>query len=472
MTHFNELIEQLKKRHSALTKIQKPYKNLFWLASFVLSIRSFFKNSGEFSFTLLGLVALTLFLLYYATTSPSGIKLLAQRALAFLIDLSLIGVTLFGSISWYQASVEHPGDILQLQLGQVLTLALWLAFLYFVISDWRLQGTLGKRLLGLTVIPVGRDKVSFGASFIRTFLSLPLPVISAVLLSHWITDGSQSAVRGFIGDALKNALVSFVPMSIMFFEGNQSIADRLTHVAIRAEHETANLLPKIRLKTWIFLCFSNLAWALLFASLWYLASSKLALNRPFKSPVAAALETTRFVSDPQTTAPLWIILPLGLKEPTFGIKNIEIVDMSPSPFTFQAEESHFLIQAGESHFPTRLNPEPYLKMVKKIPLVRVILTRDRPLQVKLLVVQNFLTYVGLNTPMEKRPALSLLQIATENEFGLFSINDDENILVCFMRSGDNAVDFYTDVRPHGKIQFQVSLDKTGFLLVGAGIPYR
>ena len=74
--------------------------------------------------------------------------------------------------------------------------------------------------------------------------------------------------------------------------------------------------------------------------------------------------------------------------------------------------------------------------------------------------------------MEKRPALSLLQIATENEFGLFSINDDENILVCFMRSGDNAVDFYTDVRPHGKIQFQVSLDKTGFLLVGAGIPYR
>jgi uncharacterized RDD family membrane protein YckC len=449
-----------KKRHSALTRTLKPYTTFATLVSAGLFIYKFLKNSGEFTFTLLGLAALTLFLVYYATSLPAA-KLLVRRPLALFIDLFLIGVALFVSMSWYQANIERPGDILQIQLGKVLMLALWLALLYFVFFDWRFKGTIGKRFLGLTVMAVERNKVSFGWSFIRTFLSLPLPVISAAFLNHWITDGNQSALRLFIGDALKNLLVSFVPMSILFFGGNQSIADRLTHIAIRAEHGAANVLAKIEFKTWILLCFSNLVWALLFASLWHLAVSKPFLNGPSKPPPAGALATW-IVTDPQSAASLWTFLALGLKEPTFGIRKIELLEASPNPFMFQAEESHFL---------TRLNPERYLKTIKKMPFVGVTLTRERPLQVKLLVLQNFATFVAQKTPMNERPAFSLIQIATEKEFGLFSINQQENLLFCMMSSGNNPVDFYTDVRPHGAIQFPVSLDEIGFLLVGAGIPY-
>ena len=74
--------------------------------------------------------------------------------------------------------------------------------------------------------------------------------------------------------------------------------------------------------------------------------------------------------------------------------------------------------------------------------------------------------------MQRRPAFSVLQIATEKKFGLFSINQQENMLLCLMGSGNDAVDFYTDVRPHGSIQFPLSLDEIGFLLVGAGIPFQ
>jgi hypothetical protein len=119
-----------------------------------------------------------------------------------------------------------------------------------------------------------------------------------------------------------------------------------------------------------------------------------------------------------------------------------------------------------------LNPEPYLKTVNEMPVVKVVLTHERPLQVKLLVVENFLTFAGLRTPRERRPAFSVLEIATEKKYGLFSINQQENILLCWMSSGDNAVDFYTDVQPHGSISFPVSLDEIGFLLMGIGIPYR
>lgn len=310
---------------------------------------------------------------------------------------------------------------------------------------------------------VGESKVTFERSFIRNFLSLPLPVIVAVLLSHWISGESLQGIRFFVGDATKNALVSFVPLSILFLEGNQSVADRLSGIAIRAEHESANLLPKVEAKTWVLLCSSNLAWALLYASLWYLAVTK-PLNGPPK-PLPAGVQGAWIVNDPQTQSSLWAILPMGLKEPTFGIRRIELLEESPSPFSYRAEQSNFIV---------RVNLEPYLKQLNKMPVVRVVLTRDLPLQVKLLVVQNFLSYVGKNTPMERRPAFSLLQIATEKEFGLFGIDQQENILVCWTISSKNsndAWDFFTDVQPHGSIRFPISLDKTGFLLIGAGIPY-
>lgn len=458
---LDELVEGGKKRHAALTGMWKPISRFLGSVSAALTVYRFFKNSGEFTLSLLGLLALTLFLLYYAT-SVSGVKLLVRRALALFIDLSLIGVALFASMSWYQANIEQPQDILQIQNGQVLMLALWLAFLYFVFFDWRFKGTLGKRFVGLTVTTEEKSKISLCRSFIRAFLSFPLPIISAVFLNQWIVGGGDSAVRILIGDALKNALLSFVPLSILFFEGNQSIADRLTRLVVRAEHEAINLLPKIRLKTWILLCSSNLAWAFLFASLYYLALFKPLGNGPSK-PLPRGAQAEWLVTDPQAAAALWTILPMGLKEPMYGIKRIDLVEASPNPFTFQAEESHFL---------TRLNPEPYVKTLKEMPIVRVTLTRERPLQVKLVVVQNFATYVGQKTPMKRRPAFSVLQIATEKKFGLFSIDQRENILLCWMGSGNNAVDFYTDVRPHGSIQFPVSIDEIGFLLAGAGIPYR
>src|SRR6266478_4180939 len=64
---FEELVAQWKKRHVALTGMWKPYQAIFSLCSAGLWTYHFYKNSGEFTLTLLGLAALTLFLAYYAT---------------------------------------------------------------------------------------------------------------------------------------------------------------------------------------------------------------------------------------------------------------------------------------------------------------------------------------------------------------------------------------------------------------------
>src|SRR6267154_1526562 len=118
---LEELVTQGKKRHVALKGMWKPFGTISSLCSAGLWVYHFYKSSGEFTLTLIGLAALTLFLLYYATAF-SGIKLLARRALALFIDFALIGVILFIFISWYEATVDRPEDILQIRTGQALIL--------------------------------------------------------------------------------------------------------------------------------------------------------------------------------------------------------------------------------------------------------------------------------------------------------------------------------------------------------------
>ncbi len=454
---LEELVSETKKRHVVFTRMGKPITWFSGSVSTALTVYTFAKNNAEFTPALFGLIALTFILFYYATSVPA-IKLFLRRTLALFIDFFLIGVALFASVSWYQASIEPSGDILQIQLGRVLMIALWLIFLYFVFFDWRFKGTVGKRFVGLTVTTEGKSRISFCGSFIRTFLSLPLPIIIVAHLGYWIVDGSHSTVRTFINDFCKNLVVSFVPLSILFFEGNQSIADRLTRVVVRAEHESTNLLAKIERRRWIKLCSFNLGWALLFAIL-YLPVWKHWFKEPSQPP--PGFTSTWGVSDPQGIATLWMLLPIGMKEPMFGIRNIDLLNASPNPFTFQADRTHFngllTLDFNKSQV---------------MPIVRVTLTRDHPLQVKLLVVRNFMNLVSEKTPIERRPSFSVLQFATESDFGLFEIDREENILLCFMTSGKNAMDFYTDIRPQDSIRLTVSLDRTGFELVGAGIPYR
>jgi hypothetical protein len=175
-----------------------------------------------------------------------------------------------------------------------------------------------------------------------------------------------SALRLFLADALKNAIVAFVPMSIIFLDGNQSFADRVTRTVVRAEHEAITLLPQVRWKKWATLCASDVAWAFLLAALLYIGVTRPLFDGPSK-PLPTGTEMGWIVNDSQTNAPLWALLPKGLKEPTFGIRTIQLLEMSPNPFSFDPEKSNFL---------PPLNPQPYLKAITKVPVLRVTLAHE------------------------------------------------------------------------------------------------
>ena len=201
---------------------------------------------------------------------------------------------------------------------------------------------------------------------------------------------------------------------------------------------------------------SSIVWAFLLATLTYVGILRPIVTGSHQLP-ASNMQAMWLKSDPQSVAALWRFLPLDLKDPMFGIHEIEIWSASPNTFTFRQDDSYLLVP---------LSPDPYLKNLKEeMPVIVISMNKD-PVPVKLLILQNYLTFVGENTPLDKRPAFGVLQFTTRKDFGLFAITQSENTLMCFMRTDNVPVNFYADVKPHGGVRFDVSVGQIGALLVG------
>src|SRR2546430_17044532 len=113
--NFDESVAEIKRRHAANMSRWKPKILSFFSGAWM--VYKFFKDHGEISVPLLGIVALT-FVLGDSAASDSGVKLFVRRAQALFIDIFLICVVLFVFVSWYQTITQQdqPQDILQIQL--------------------------------------------------------------------------------------------------------------------------------------------------------------------------------------------------------------------------------------------------------------------------------------------------------------------------------------------------------------------
>lgn len=451
---LDDLLAEGKKRRGVLIRIWKSFQRIFFVGSILTGTRltyTFIKNNGEITPSLIGLAFLTLFLL--SNTSYPRIQLVGRRALAFLLDALLIIAVSF-VLLWYL----DVSDIDYLGLVPIPVLVVWMSFLYFVFFDWYFKGTLGKRICRLKVVTTERrNKLTFQKSFIHAFLTLPLPIICATLARHWIVDPHDSKALFFVGYAIRDTFMAFVPMSVLILGGNHGIPDRLVGVAVQRDWETTNSPTPNPGRTWVLFCLSSVSWGVLLASLTYLTIGRMIFSGlPERSP---GKYEQRFwsVTDPESLKSLWIVLPIGLKEREPSVRDIQIFEMSPSPFTFRGEDSRFL---------TPLNPQQYLNKLEKIRFIKVSLAQRASSLVRFLLMENLLSISSQRLPMARRPGFILLQFSSRENFGLFDIDTEENILLCLMSSDKNFVDFPTSVRPEQALRITTSPDKIGWLFLG------
>ena len=109
---------------------------------------------------------------------------------------------------------------------------------------------------------------------------------------------------------------------------------------------------------------------------------------------------------------------MNLREPTSVVRKIELFEASPNPFTLRTEDSHTV---------PPLNPDEYLKQLNQVRwrFVRVTLAPYMFTVTRMIIVQNLLA-LGERSAATRRPSFAVLQVGSEQKYGLFSIGSQEN----------------------------------------------
>ena len=118
--------------------------------------------------------------------------ILEKRAVAFVVDLLILGVVL-GLATNVAFMVALPLGFLSIALSVVV------AFVYFSYLEAAFGQTLGKTAMGIVVISEDDDPISTRASLIRTLLR---PVDTIGLLAMFLTDRRQR-----LGDLAADTIV-------------------------------------------------------------------------------------------------------------------------------------------------------------------------------------------------------------------------------------------------------------------------
>ena len=118
--------------------------------------------------------------------------ILEKRAMAFVVDLLILGVVL-GLATNVAFMVAVPLGFLSMALSVVV------AFAYFSYLEAAYGQTLGKTAMGIVVISEDDDPISSRASLIRTLLR---PVDTIGLLAMFLTDRRQR-----LGDLAADTIV-------------------------------------------------------------------------------------------------------------------------------------------------------------------------------------------------------------------------------------------------------------------------
>jgi len=403
---LEELVKETKSRHSALKGLFQPYSRISSIISYAATAYAFIKGGGEFTPPLVSLIVLACFLSLSPRFAPpiAGIPLLGRRILALLTDFLLLSIVSFLALFLLQSN-EY--------LEYLTMLVVWVAFLYFVVSDCFLNGTLGKRVWGLKIVDTKKSEGNFYKSFIRplvraflrVFFTLLFPIICSGFLREALMGDGSSRLRFFSGEWSAEFALCIVPISILFLGGNQSIVDKILGMSVqqKSQHTDSNL-PKPHLTTWVTLVSSTIVFAFLLAALAYTGVGKMVVSGVLpEEPPAKGFQQAETITDPKSIEPLWVYLPMNLRESGSVVKKIELFAASPNPFTFRSEDSHVT---------TPLSPAQYLNDVKQVRFVRMSLAPYMFTVTRMTIVRNFLALVEQGTTTQ-RPRFVLLQILSE-----------------------------------------------------------
>jgi uncharacterized RDD family membrane protein YckC len=434
----NNIVEDLRARHAEITRMWKPVAVIISALTYAGAAYRIVRDYGIYSAPA-GCILL-LGLLLFKLAPKSGLRLSMLRTAAFLMELLLLALLTFAGIS-----LLHRFGIFPPKAS--LMLVLWMWFFYFVFFEWRLLATPAKRLLGLRIAFDRGRQSSFNVCFIRTFAVLFAPFIVTDLLGRpfdW-----PRPIPFPVVSIINASLISLGPISIVAFGGSRGIIDRIVGTSVAETDRQHNRgAREVSFGQWTLLCVSCVGLSLIITAMVYL------LFHPHRETglfTLRPIENTRMVSD------LWRNIPVGMRRPPEFIQGIELLEEEPNLFSMK-EEPDFQVVLPYKHD---------LEKLTRMFVVRISLRPGTPLFAKRIVMENFLAWCASWADQNGPPAFAVLQLSTEEDFGLFKLISAEDVILCEMRSGNSVVSFYDgNLEGSRGAFFYVSLDNLRWLMTG------
>ena len=427
-------------------QLSSPISKLIALVSAACGLYKFIVGMGNLSFPVLGFAAVSLFALLVPGGAP---RLFAMRAFAFAIDVLSLGVLTIAFLPFlYEGDTSGPSEF-------AITCVVWLWFAYFLLLDWRLHGTPGKRMLGLRLLAVGA-KFGFFRQLLRTLLTLLLPVVAGIWAGRLFLGFSRFGFAALL--FIKAAFLLANPVSILVLGGNQGFADRATHTEVRAGYRTLRSGRRgVNARSWIFACTLPSAAALAIGVFGYIFGGNLfPMGAPFRIPAKQTGESvTAYLSwaDPGDVLKSACLTP-GFRDLSEEVQSLQINTLSRNPFT--TENTDLFV-----------NPIDAANLGKTdgLPVVRIKTTSWVSPASYSMIARNLARCYGMALD-EGKHSTAVVQFEQLDDYGFFVVVRSQFTILGVDRNGSRGSWGMADLRPKAAAELDVSSDLGGYALLG------
>lgn len=351
----------------------------------------------------------------------------ARRVVAFVIDLLLFALGTTGLFSLlFESGIVRPSAVTSMAI-------VWSWVLLFILLDWAFAGTPGKQIMGLRLKSVRSES---SAKFLfdclaRNLLTFVVPLcVAGSVLSIWTLSKTVISTTW----ATAAAVLSFFPLSIVFFDG-QSIPDILAGIAVRPKgsHE-AQPSPSLRsLKKWLLLLLASLLVGAAWGFTPSIDSGSFTGNQP-KFPTNFYYVSSE--EEIRAASALWPYVQAGIAEGVLrDVRISSAVGKLPGSVETDPEAG---IPCQEAY-----------RAKQSYKIIRLQIDPATPI----IVVPSLLTNMFHATDrFVGRPAFMVVKIAKRNSFGIFNLELSEDYVFCFAGTdkapeGPNLAGVFRNVSP-------------------------
>lgn len=424
-----------------LQEIWKPVGLVLSVISAFAGIKEFHHQTGPFIYIGSALLALAVAILF--TIPKESIHILAKRLVAFAIDLVLLSVfTIGATFLLFKFQIVRASAIVS--AGVV-----WTWVLYFVILEWRFEGTPGMHILRLRLTASGNENITLLKCVARNLLLLVVPVIASgnILKALWL-----SRLGAFAKWSVGISILSLIPLSIAFC-GGQSFPDLLLRIAVRPRRATSRDAARCSKLRTLMTVVATLVTGAIFGLASSTAYGRFTLGR---APPIPSL--TEFRTSGPTEAQVAEALRAHLNG---GI-------LAPDVFSTDTYLQELRVFSAAGTLPS-ITEDTALPAAcqnlrsgqKRYQIVRAQISPETPTLVELVLMGDLAKNASLYA---KRPSFLVLEILHRRSLGIFNMEGSEHYTYCLTDSEGDPVDSMVNVQ--GSIGFMSSLSEIAILMLG------